>query len=86
MPTVANSKTRAGCKSQGWRFLFSLAVASFPSMPTLKSLKYIAISADTIAITADTIAISADTDDIGGHSLARMTDLRLSHADHEKTR
>ncbi len=43
--------------------------ASFPSMPMMKSLKY--------------IAISADTDDTGGDSLARMTDLRLSGLKHE---
>lgn len=43
--------------------------ASFPSIPMMKSLKY--------------IAISADTDDTGGDSLARMTDLRLTHAKHD---
>jgi hypothetical protein len=46
--------------------------ASFPSIPMMKSLKY--------------IAISADTDDTGGNSLARMTDLRLSGLRHEKYR
>jgi hypothetical protein len=46
--------------------------ASFPSVPMMKTLKY--------------IAISADTDDTGGASLARMTDLRLSGLRHENTR
>lgn len=46
--------------------------ASFPSVPMMKTLKY--------------IAISADTDDTGGNSLARMKDLRLSGLRHEKNR
>jgi hypothetical protein len=46
--------------------------ASFPSMPMMKTLKY--------------IAISADTDDAGGASLARIKDLRLSGLGHGKNR
>ena len=45
--------------------------ASFPEMPVMKTLNY--------------IAISADTDDRGGDSVARMTDLRLSGEKNEKT-
>jgi hypothetical protein len=46
--------------------------ASFPSMPTMKTLKY--------------IAISADTDDLGGTSTARLSGLRLSGVKDAQTR